>query len=210
MDALFHILWFVALVFLLTVLLNRKKGKEETPDASEPEAQQGPENDDARPEEENKKMQAMETTNDNKPMATRDLLLDTLTKIGCQYQLGEGDDDRIYFAFQGENFAADAANGTPFIRIWDLFWEHVELYDVEEVSRMKRAINATNINTMVTTLYSVNKESKGLDVHCKHHFLFIPQIPQIDNYLRAQLADFFHAHQLVGAEMAKMRKEEGR
>ncbi len=39
---------------------------------------------------------------------TKDLFLETLTKIGCQYKLGEDEDDKdsIYFAFQGENFVA--------------------------------------------------------------------------------------------------------
>ena len=43
---------------------------------------------------------------------TRDLFLETLSKIGCQYELGEGeeDSDKIYFAYQGENFTASASN----------------------------------------------------------------------------------------------------
>ena len=37
---------------------------------------------------------------------SRELFLETLSKIGCQYELGEGEDDsdKIYFAYQGENF----------------------------------------------------------------------------------------------------------
>ncbi len=44
--------------------------------------------------------------NDNKKIGqdTRSLFLDTLTKIGCQYQLGEDDDTRIFFDYQGESF----------------------------------------------------------------------------------------------------------
>ena len=33
---------------------------------------------------------------------TRKLFLETVTNIGCQYQLGEGEDTRIFFAYQGE------------------------------------------------------------------------------------------------------------
>ena len=34
---------------------------------------------------------------------TRDLFLETLTKIGCQYEFAEEEgDDRIFFAYQGE------------------------------------------------------------------------------------------------------------
>ena len=42
-------------------------------------------------------------TNMEKTIRTRDLFIEVLTKIGCQYQSGEGDDTRIIFAFQGEN-----------------------------------------------------------------------------------------------------------
>ena len=42
-----------------------------------------------------------------KAVGARDLFLDTLTKIGCQYQLGEGEDNRIFFAYQGEHFFGD-------------------------------------------------------------------------------------------------------
>ena len=37
---------------------------------------------------------------------TRDLFLETLTKIGCQYEFAEEEgDDRIFFAYQGELFS---------------------------------------------------------------------------------------------------------
>ena len=65
-------------------------------------------------------------------MGTKDLFLATLTKIGCQYELAEEEDDNsIYFAYQGENFVVDASNENNYIRIWDTHWGHVELYNVD-------------------------------------------------------------------------------
>ena len=49
------------------------------------------------------KKEEMEIRNKN----TRELFLDTLERIGCQYQLGEGEDTRIFFSYQGEHFFAD-------------------------------------------------------------------------------------------------------
>ena len=61
---------------------------------------------------------------------TRDLFLETLTKIGCQYKLAEEEsDDRIFFAYQGESFFVYARNDSRFIYIYDTHWGHVELYD---------------------------------------------------------------------------------
>ncbi len=135
---------------------------------------------------------------------TRDLLLATLTKIGCQYEIDE-EDDRIYFAYQGESFIADASNSKWYVHLWDTHWGHVELYDVEEFSRLRKAINYANINCATMTVYTIDEDSKTVDVHCKSAFMFMSDIPELENYLRGELNDFFNAHHLVGAEMAKLR-----
>ena len=147
-------------------------------------------------------------TNMEKKIGTRDLFIEVLTKIGCQYQLGEGDDTRIFFAFQGENMFADASNESLYVVVWDTYWEHVELYDIDEVSKMRKAINNSNLNSSVTTVYTIDKEGSSMDVHSRSMFAFVPQMPSIENYLKAELGKFFRAHQLVGNEMQKLRAEE--
>ena len=142
-------------------------------------------------------------------MGTKDLFLATLTKIGCQYELAEEEDDNsIYFAYQGENFVVDASNENNYIRIWDTHWGHVELYNVDELSRLNKAINNSNLNTGVTTVYTIDEVGHNVDVHCKSVVLFIEQIPNIENYLRVELNEFFRAHQYVGNEMVKQREAE--
>lgn len=149
-------------------------------------------------------------TNMEKNIRTRDLFIEVLTKIGCQYQSGEGDDTRIIFAFQGENMFADASNESLYVVVWDTYWEHVELYDIDEVARMRKAINNSNLNSSVTTVYTIDKEGSSMDVHSRSMFAFVPQMPSIEDYLKAELNKFFRAHQLVGNEMQKLRTEEQR
>lgn len=141
---------------------------------------------------------------------TRDLFLETLSKIGCQYELGEGeeDSDKIYFAYQGENFTASASNDGWYVHLWDTHWGHVELYDIDEFARLKKAINLSNLNCATTTVYTIDEAGSNVDVHCKAVIPFISQIPEIENYLRGELNDFFRAHQYVGNEMAKQRETE--
>ena len=142
-------------------------------------------------------------------LCTRDLFLDTLTKIGCQYELAEEEgNNRIFFAYQGEHFIADTTNEGWYVHVWDTHWEHVELYDVDELSRLKKAINYSNLNCATMTVYTIDEAGSNVDVHCKSTFPFLPQIPNIENYLRGELNDFFRAHQLVGNEMAKLREQE--
>lgn len=140
---------------------------------------------------------------------SRDLFLETLSKIGCQYELAEQEeDDRIFFAYQGEHFFVDASNERRYIQIWDTHWGHVELYDVEKFSRLKKAINGSNLNNSVTTVYTIDEDGKNIDVHCKSVILFCAQIPDIEDYLRVELNEFFRAHQYVGNEMTKLREKE--
>ena len=143
-------------------------------------------------------------------IGTRDLFLETLTKIGCQYQFSDEEgDDRIFFAYQGEHFFVNAQNNLRYIQIFDTHWGHVELYDVDDFARLKKAINGSNLNNSVITIYTIDEDAKSVDVHSKSTILFIPQIPDIEDYLRLELNEFFGAHRYVGNEMAKLREQEG-
>ena len=140
---------------------------------------------------------------------TRDLLLETLTKIGCQYELGEEENDnRIYFAYQGENFMVDATNENHYVHIWDTYWGHVELYNIDEFTRLKKAINGSNLNNSVTTVYTIDEAGSNVNVHSKSVILFVPQIPDLEDYLRVELNEFFRAHRYVGNEMMKLKEQE--
>ena len=140
---------------------------------------------------------------------TRDLLLETLTKIGCQYELGEeGNDNRIYFAYQGENFMVDATNENHYVHILDTYWGHVELYNIDEFTRLKKAINGSNLNNSVTTVYTIDEAGSNVNVHSKSVILFVPQIPDLEDYLRVELNEFFRAHRYVGNEMMKLKEQE--
>lgn len=151
---------------------------------------------------------ASNTLSDGKNIGARDLFLDTLTKIGCQYQLGEGDDNRIFFAYQGEHFFADTTNENSYVHLWDTHWGHVELYDIDEVSRLRKAINTSNLKTSVTTIFTIDEDGKNMDVHSKSTIPFMSSMPDLDDYLRVELNDFFRAHQVVGNEMHKLREKD--
>jgi len=138
---------------------------------------------------------------------SRDSFLETLTKIGCQYETDE-ENDRIVFDYQGEHFIAEASNERCYVQLWDTFWGQVELYDIDEFSRLRKAINTANVNCNVTTIYTIDEEGNNVDVHCKKCMLFFPDMPNIEAYLRAELSGFFRAHRLVTIEMDKLRNEE--
>ena len=151
--------------------------------------------------------QVLDKSVENKKGA-RDLFLDILTNIGCQYQLGEDDDTRIFFAYQGEHFFADTTNDIMYVHLWDTHWGHVDLCDIDEVSRLRKAINTSNLNTAVTTVFTIDEEGKNMDVHSKSTIPFISSMPNLEDYLKVELNEFFRSHQMVGTEMHKLREKE--
>ena len=63
-------------------------------------------------------MEKNEQVNEETKTGTRGLFLETLTKIGCQYEIDD-EDDRILFAYQGEHFLADAYNDKWYVHRLD-------------------------------------------------------------------------------------------
>ena len=153
------------------------------------------------------KLESLEDNSEEESKGARDLFLETLTKIGCQYEI-DPEDGTISFGYQGENFVANATNEGWYVRVWDTFWGHVELYDINEFSRLRKAVNHANLNCATMTVYTINEEKMTVDVHGKSAFPFIPQMPNLEDYLRSELSDFFIAHRAVGNEMAKLRDQD--
>ena len=137
---------------------------------------------------------------------SRQLFVDTLLKIGCQYEIdGDG---RILFAYQGERFVVGASNDHAYVSIWDYCWKSVELDDIDEVARLRKCINEANLNCSVKTVFTIDNEGNTMDVHCHAVILFIPEIPHVEDYMRLELNEFFRAHQTVETELSKLREKE--
>ena len=137
---------------------------------------------------------------------SRELFLETLSKIGCQYHIE--DDNAITFAYQGEYFVGLINSGERYVQIWDSNWGQIELYDIDELSRLRRAVNEANLNCATMTIYTIDEVGKTVNIHCKSTFAFVYGIPEIGNYLRIELNDFFNAHQYVQNSMRKLREQE--
>jgi hypothetical protein len=138
---------------------------------------------------------------------TRDLVLETLRELGCEYE--EAEELKIYFVFQGEHFMIEADNDCYFINVYDLWWHHISTYcDVEEFAAMQKTINNINGYTNCTVLYTINKEAGMIGVHSKKNMLFVRQIPNLKGYLVSTLDDFFRVQRLVMTEIEKCKVTE--
>lgn len=145
--------------------------------------------------------------NDTFVNETRDLVLETLREMGCEYEEGREEDDiRIFFTYQGERFMIEADNECYFINVYDLWWHHMSTYcDVEEFAAMQKTINATNAHVNCTVLYTINQEAEEIGVHSKKNMLFVRQIPDLKGYLVSTLNDFFKVQRMVKTEIEKCK-----
>lgn len=146
---------------------------------------------------------------EQKEKTPRELFLETLTNLGCPYNLADDGDDEIFFHYQGESFIMSPNDGRRFISICKYAWDGVELDDIEEVVRLRKAINEANWRSGVTSMFSIDEDDKIMNVHCKSMFYFSADIPCPEVYLSVVLKEFFKAHHIIEGEMAKLRAIEG-
>lgn len=136
-------------------------------------------------------------------VGARDLLIRVLMQMGCQYTADEN--QRVSFVYQGEHFLANATNDQPFIVIIDPWWLNCELQDVEQVVKIKNAVNVVNRDTFVNTFYHIDDDAKRIGVHSDKNILFIPEIPEIERYLRSVLDMFFSSHRQMLLEVDRQK-----
>jgi hypothetical protein len=141
---------------------------------------------------------------ENQNLSTRDLCAEVLRKLNCDVQFDEENEYNMYFTYQGENFSVDTWENGLMITIWDT----VDLDDLDDVSRVRKAINNINVRQNLTLMYSIDEKGQKFAVHTKRQCLLIPQIPQIENYMAAMLTGFFDVQRSFKEEYDRLRLEE--
>lgn len=145
---------------------------------------------------------------ENQNISTRDLCAEVLSKLNCDVQFDDENEYNMHFSYQGENFSVETWEDGLMITIWDTWWGTVDLDNLDDVSRVRKAINTINVRQGFTLMYSIDEKSKKFAVHTKRQCLLIPQIPQIENYMVAMLTGFFDAQRSFKEEYDRLRLEE--
>lgn len=114
-------------------------------------------------------------------ISTRQLALNTIENIGSEPKYNE--EGRIQFEYQGVIFLMETANDCDFVNlIWPWCYSFNK-FDIDEFARVRQVANDINAYGVVSMFYGVT-DSDDVAVHVKKNFLFIQQIPGIENYLR--------------------------
>ena len=138
-------------------------------------------------------------------ISTRQLALKTIEDIGSTPQYIE--EGRIQFEYQGVVFLMEAVNDCMFVNlIWP--WCHsFSKFDIDELSRVRQVINDINMRGTASVFYSIT-DSDDVAVHIKKHFLFVSQIPGLEDYLKLMLDCFFRTARTLDVEIEKFRLQE--
>ncbi len=146
-------------------------------------------------------------------ISTKQLVVSTLKKIGCQPE--ENEEGHIAFKYQGDDFYIAAEEENRFIMIWNPWWGSINT-DNEAFPVLKEIINLVNVNSLVTTVYMADEDEKTVGLHSRCHTYFSPNEGELEEHLKMLLDFFFDTHnaikenlnQLGNATVAEEEKKE--
>lgn len=137
---------------------------------------------------------------------TRTSLMVALSKLNLQYEFDE--DQHFLITYQGERFRIIAENGCAWIQIQDCWWYGASLADIDNLALLHRAVNECNIRDTNKIVYTYNNIEKEIGLHTLRDLLWMPQIPNADQYLQSIFDSMLRSHHLFFGMMEDLRKEE--
>ena len=144
-------------------------------------------------------------SNMEETISTRQLVLTTIEKIGSNPECTE--DGRIQFEYQGVIFLMEAVDDCKFVNLIGPWCHNFSKFDIDEFSRVRQVLNDINARGIVSVFYSIT-DSDEVVVHIKKQFLFVQQIPNIEDYLKLMLDIFFRTARTLRVEIEKCRVQE--
>lgn len=137
---------------------------------------------------------------------TRTSLMVALRKVNLQYDFDE--DQQFLVTYQGECFRIIAENEHAWIHIQDCWWYRESLDDIDNLALLHRAVNECNIRDVNKIVYTYNKEEREIGLHILRDIIWLPQIPDSDQYLQTTFDTMLRSHHFFFRMMENLRKEE--
>ena len=138
-------------------------------------------------------------------ISTKQLALRIIENIGSKPQFTE--EGRIQFEYQGITFLMEATDDCKFVNlIWP--WCHsFSKFDIDEFARVRQVVNEVNMNDSLSVFYTIT-DSDEVALHIKKHFLLVPQVSEVEEYLRVIMNGFFRTARTLNLEIEKCRMNE--
>ena len=130
-------------------------------------------------------------------------LIKTLQKLGCKYEIGEGEVRVIY---AGEHFVLRFRE--KYLWIYYPYWGECDLSTTpqNEVTRLKECINLVNQNSAFHIVYT--KEGNMLYLHSLIAVCFVDVIPDIVSYLQSALDALLKSLHLLQKQLNECNEQQ--
>lgn len=138
----------------------------------------------------------------------REDVMNVLVELECPYLI-ERDGD-ICFEYRDEVFyiSKNEDDDDPFITILKYDLMTIDMDDIDDTSRLYRAINSTNANGHIAVIYNNNYKKREIYVQGVTTILFASYIPNRKGYLEMMLTFFFNTKRLLKEQLLKQYDEE--
>ena len=139
----------------------------------------------------------------------RDDVIKILTEFGWQCEINEDDyinfymtdvvpySDDVVSYFNDADFFISLDAHFRYIEINECCWKIVKLDDIDEVERLKQAINHTNLAQSVTISYLVNEEKQTMEVCSSTNMPYLSDEEYLKEYLDKKLNDIYCSNKLL-------------
>jgi hypothetical protein len=132
------------------------------------------------------------------------IIMSTLKELGCQPTYNS-QSQCIEVAYQGEMFEFDCPG--PYIRVWDLFWTHIDKNDPLVINAFI-AINDANFKYGTTVTMNAPDENGVINIHTHRDIVMYPEFPYKKVYIKDVLDSFFTAKETVRSTFNRMRNQQ--
>ena len=137
---------------------------------------------------------------------TRTSLMVALRKLNLQYEFD--DNQNFIVTYQGEHFRLIAENEHAWIHIQDCWWYQESLDDIDNLALLHRAVNECNIRDVNKIVYTYNQEEHEVGIHTLRDLLWLPQIPDSEQYLQTTFDTMLRSHHFFFRMMENLRRKE--
>ena len=146
-----------------------------------------------------------ETTHMEGTYGTKQLAWEIIKNIGSEPELPE--EGRIHYDYQGRSFVMHVSDDSSFVTLVMPWCYAFSKFDIDEFAKVRQVINGINIWEDVTVCYSYS-DSDQVGVHLKKQFVFIPQLPYLEEYLKFMMEFFFKTARRLDLEIEKSKIQE--
>lgn len=136
----------------------------------------------------------------------RQLLEKVLKSIELKF--GYDEENIVIFKIDGDFFRILISDDGKFLFLQQIYWYEAPMGDIENLELIKRAVNYLNRTTTIKYVYSFNEEQNTVNLHSMLDMLWIPEIPDLDQYLWVALSNLTKSHQGFYDLMDQYRQEQ--